>query len=49
MLDFIKIKYQSNSIGSARSAPVFLTLPTFLSTGQIFNHSSGHGRLADQT
>jgi DSBA-like thioredoxin domain-containing protein len=34
----------SNSIGRASSAPVFLTLPTFVSTGQIFSYLSGHGR-----
>jgi hypothetical protein len=36
--------HDGSSIGSISSEPVLRTLLTLLSTGQILNHSSGHGR-----
>jgi hypothetical protein len=36
--------HDGSSIGSISSELVLRTLPTLLSTGQILNHSSGHGR-----
>jgi hypothetical protein len=39
-----EFQINGSSSGKINSGPLFLTLPTLLSTRQIFSQSSGHGR-----
>jgi hypothetical protein len=40
----LELQSSGSSSGRIKSGPVLRTLPILLSTGQIFSHSSGHGR-----